>query len=199
VILKPIGAVTADQAPYDAVAQRDFCELEGYVELFAKPRIPHVDSQAEVPITPRRSKSGKSRMRHGFLNTINDLWKGDQGYCIFNSGFVGNEHVPLEKITAQRKWRKSPADKRRPDLRVPASLFFGCSSAKSRVSRRNSSGSLATFAAIRRNSPGTGRRSKPISVPRPLPGARIAVTDIGICDRRWSNNYGAEDRTGLID
>jgi hypothetical protein len=32
-----------------------------------------------------------------------------------------------------------------------------------------------------------------------LPGARIAVTDIGICDRRWSNNYGAEDRTGLID
>ena len=64
---------------------------------------------------------------------------------------------------------------------------------------RNNSGSFAIFAAVRRASPGTGRRSKPISVPRPLPGARIAVTDIGICDRRWSNNYGAEDRTGPID
>src|SRR5215471_8102876 len=43
--------------------------------------------------------------------------------------------------------------------------------------------------AILRASPGTGRCSKPISVPRPLPDARIAVTDIGIRDRRRSSNY----------
>ena len=55
----------------------------------------------------------------------------------------------------------------------------------------SNSGSLAMFAAILRASPGTGRRSKPISVPRPLPSARIAVTDIGIRDWRRSSNYQA--------